>query len=130
MPKFKKHFTVSEARALLPMLRRYFQELYDLRDAIKTGAPRHEEARQASDGNGGGGDRAGAYADANIRFQQIVKDIQDRGIHVKDMNAGLVDFPHLREGKEVFLCWQLGEDTISYWHGIQDGYQGRRLLES
>jgi hypothetical protein len=130
MPRFKKHFTLAEARAQLPQLKRRFQELYDLRDAIKAGAPRHAAARESDEGNGGGGEGAGAYMETNIRFQQIIRAIQESGIQVKDLDRGLVDFPHLRDGQEVFLCWQLGEDTISYWHEIEAGYAGRRLLES
>lgn len=130
MPRFTKHFTVTEARAEIPALKRSFQELHDLRDAIKVGAPRHDEARKAGEGNGGGGEDAGAYMVANVRFQEIVRQISDRGIQVKDLERGLVDFPHLRDGQEVFLCWHLGEETISYWHEIEAGYAGRKLLES
>lgn len=129
MPMFDRHFTLAEARALLPELKRSFQELHDLRDAIRVGAPRHEGARQAADGNGGGGERAVSYIQASARFQQIIRDLQERGIQIKDINSGLVDFPHLRDGKEVFLCWQVGEDTISYWHEIEAGFAGRKLLE-
>lgn len=128
--KFPIHFTLAEARAALPELKRQFQMLYDLRDAIRVGAARHEESRKAHEGNGGGGHDAGAYMDANIRFQEIVQEITQRGIQLKDLDRGLVDFPHIREGQEVFLCWQLGEDTISYWHEIETGFAGRKLLES
>jgi len=130
MPLFRKHFTVAEARAEIPELKRNFQELHDLRDAIKVGAPRHDKARKAGEGNGGGGADAGAYMVANVRFQEIVRQISDRGIQVKDLKKGLVDFPHLRDENEVFLCWHLGEETISYWHEIEAGYAGRKLLES
>jgi len=129
MPQFDRHFTLAEARALLPELKRWFQELHDLRDAIRVGAARHQGAREAADGNGGGGERAVPYIAANTRFQQIIREIGDRGIQLKDINSGLVDFPHLRDGKEVFLCWKIGEDTISFWHEIETGYSGRKLLE-
>ena len=65
---------------------------------------------------------------ANVRFQEILRDLAEAGIEVKDVGRGLVDFPHLREGQEVFLCWELGEETVSYWHEIEAGYAGRKLL--
>ena len=130
MTQFQIHFTVNEARGLLPDLKRKFQELHDLRDAIKVGAPRHEEARQKSEGNGGGGEQAVPYLEANVRFQEILREIAESGIQVKDVHRGLVDFPHMMDGKEVFLCWQLGEETLSFWHEIEAGFAGRRLLAS
>ena len=130
MPQFLKHFSLPEARAKIPALKRTFQELHDLRDAIKVAASRHDKARERSNGNGGGGDRAVDYMEAVIRFQEIVSGLKDEGIQIKDFGRGLVDFPHLREGREVFLCWQLGEDTISYWHDIEAGFAGRQLLDS
>ena len=130
MHHFRKHFTLAEARAQLADLKRAFQELHDLRDAIKVGSERHTESRKASDGNGGGGKDAGSYMAANVRFQEIMRDLTERGIQIKDLERGLVDFPHIRDGQEVFLCWELGEDTISYWHELEAGYAGRQLLES
>lgn len=115
---------------MLGSLRRQFQELHDLRDAIRVTAARHEEARKARRGNGGGTAGSGDYAEANARFQAILHEIAEAGIQVKDIDRGLVDFPHLRGDREVFLCWQLGEETISYWHEIESGFAGRQLLES
>lgn len=115
---------------MLTRLRRQFQELHDLRDAIRATATRHDEARNARRGNGGGTAGSGDYALANARFQAILHEIAEAGIQIKDVDRGLVDFPHLRDDREVFLCWQLGEDTISYWHEIETGFAGRQLLES
>ena len=130
MPHFDKHFTPAQARALLPDLRRAFQELHDLRDAIKVGAARHDQSREQSDGNGGGGDQAVLYMEANVRFQEILNDLSERGIQIKDVGRGLVDFPCIQDDQEVFLCWELGEETISYWHEIEAGFAGRQLLAS
>lgn len=126
---FKVHFTLQEARARLSRLRRAFQELHDLADSIKAISPRHTAARSAADGNGGSATGSGSYMEANQRFQAILAELEEEGIQVKDVQRGLVDFPHLRDGREVLLCWQLGEDTISYWHEIETGFAGRRLLE-
>lgn len=121
---------MQEARALLPRLRRQFQELHDLRDALKVAAPRHESSRAHADDNGGGGQGAVSYLEASGQFQRRVRELVDLGIQVKDLDRGLVDFPHLRDGQEVFLCWELGDDTISYWHELDAGFEGRKLLPS
>jgi hypothetical protein len=47
---------------------------------------------------------------------------------VKDLDAGLVDFPSVRDGEDVLLCWQLGEDVVAFWHRYEDGYAGRRPI--
>ncbi len=59
-----------------------------------------------------------------------MRELSEAGIQVKDLEAGLVDFPHLRQGEEVFLCWKLGEETIGYWHELESGFAGRKLLPS
>lgn len=128
--KFSKHFTLPEARALLPSLRRRFQELHDLQDVLRVAAPRHEPARKVKDGNGGGTPGAVSYLQASGRFQQILREFAELGLQVKDLEAGLVDFPHIKDGQEVFLCWKLGEETIDYWHELETGFAGRKMLAS
>ena len=59
---------------------------------------------------------------------RCIEAVHGLGVLVKDVDAGLVDFPALREGEEVLLCWHLGEDEIGYWHGLEDGFAGRRPL--
>lgn len=130
MPQFDKHFTLAEARRLLPRLRRLLQELHDLRAALQVTAPRHEAARHQSDGNGGGTPGAVSYLEASGRFQRILREFSEWGVQIKDVDSGLIDFPHFLDGEEVFLCWRLGEDTISYWHPIESGFAGRTLLPS
>lgn len=60
---------------------------------------------------------------------EIVNRIQETGVLVKDLDVGLVDFPSLLEGEEVYLCWKLGEDHIAYWHGVDEGFAGRKLID-
>jgi hypothetical protein len=57
-----------------------------------------------------------------------VEALQELGVAVKDLDRGLVDFPALRDGEEVLLCWQLGEEKVGYWHGVDEGFAGRREL--
>lgn len=60
----------------------------------------------------------------------IVRGLESRGILVKGLEQGLVDFPHIRKnGEEVYLCWMIGEDDIKYWHSVADGFSGRRSVD-
>jgi hypothetical protein len=63
------------------------------------------------------------------RMSDEIRSLAEQGIEVKDLNQGLIDFPHLREGHVVYLCWRLGEDQIRYWHEIEAGLAGRQYLE-
>ncbi len=63
-----------------------------------------------------------------LQLNTQLRRIQEIGVQIKDFDRGLVDFPHLREGREVFLCWELDEDDITFWHDIDDGYAGREHL--
>ena len=63
------------------------------------------------------------------QLNQTVDEIQQTGCLVKDVDTGLVDFPSLRGGEKVYLCWKLGEERIGYWHGIEEGFAGRKPLD-
>jgi hypothetical protein len=60
---------------------------------------------------------------------ETIKRIQETGCVVKDLDIGLIDFPSMRGGEEVYLCWKLGEERIGFWHGIDEGFTGRKPLE-
>ena len=64
------------------------------------------------------------------RFQALVEAICDEGCFLKDLDSGLVDFPTLWEGREVYLCWKLGEPEVEHWHEIEAGFAGRRSLKA
>ena len=63
------------------------------------------------------------------QLTQTIEEIQQTGCLIKDLEMGLVDFPSLRGGKEIYLCWKLGEERIGYWHGIEEGFAGRKPLD-
>jgi hypothetical protein len=63
------------------------------------------------------------------QLKEILDKIQDSGCLVKDLDIGLVDFPTLFRGQEVYLCWKLGESGIQYWHGVEEGYRGRKPID-
>ena len=88
------------------------------------GAPR---ARRPRPGNGGG--HAGkAVGDAFLELQAAVAALDEREIVLRDLERGLVDFPALRDGREVYLCWVDGEADIGFWHELDAGYRGRQAL--
>ena len=128
---FSKHFTVAEARAALPDLRRRLLRV----QALLAEARRAQEAEGMAAtivlrGNGKGPILTGA-GQFQAQAQRMVEEIAAEGIQIKDLEQGLVDFPHFLNGDpahEVFLCWHLGEDTITTWHEIEAGYAGRRSL--
>jgi hypothetical protein len=66
---------------------------------------------------------------AKEKVTQAINEIHETGCVVKDLDEGLVDFPTLRDGQEVYLCWKLGEEHIGYWHGLTEGFAGRKPLE-
>ena len=63
-----------------------------------------------------------------LAIHEGIRDITSRGIQIKDLDRGLVDFPHVREGREMFLCWEFEDDDIEFWHEIDSGYAGRERL--
>ncbi len=127
MPGHQKHFSVEEARALLPTLRRLFQEAQHAQRELA----RREDAlakRLSQTGGDVGGAETGAMMRWLLRLTVCLRHITDTGIVLKDMERGLVDFPHIRNGREVFLCWELDEEDIEFWHDTDTGYAGRERL--
>jgi hypothetical protein len=63
------------------------------------------------------------------RLKTAIEQVQEFGCVVKDLDMGLVDFPTLFRGVEVYLCWKLGEPRIEYWHGMEEGFRGRKPID-
>jgi hypothetical protein len=63
------------------------------------------------------------------RMKSAMEELQEMGCLIKDLDMGLVDFPTLLRGEEVYLCWKLGEADISFWHGVHEGIAGRRAID-
>lgn len=124
---FERHFTVEEAEAMLDEIKDILSEIRRLRISLDMQLADLEKLIQTADRNGGG-KAAGPYLDDVLRLSSAISRISSRGVFIKDLELGLVDFPHIRDGEEVFLCWRLGEDSIGYWHNIDAGFKGRRPL--
>jgi len=112
---------------MLPAVEPLLRELREARDAL-TDAEAHAVLADASGGNGGGAEGR-QVGEAFLRVRNMLGELTGRGIVVRDIDRGLIDFPAIIDGREVYLCWRLGEDGIDFWHGIDDGFAGRRPLD-
>lgn len=127
MRQFAKHFTLEEARAMLPSLRRIFADAHRRRDRMmKADANLGQKALQLG-ADLGGPDVNSMLMDA-VQMNRQIREILRLGVQIKDFDRGLIDFPHLKNGREVFLCWEIEEDDIEFWHDLDAGYSGRERL--
>jgi hypothetical protein len=121
-------FTLAEAEALLPMLRTLLADIGEAWDRVRQLNPEVQKARDASAFDGF--TKAGVdYVEAISHLIFLIHQIKDLGVLLKDAEKGLCDFPYMRQGRVVYLCWQLGEDRIGYWHDIESGFAGREPLD-
>jgi hypothetical protein len=123
---FDKHYTRAQARQLLPQITEWLRQLQDLNESINK-----RENRMSGAINGGadlGGETVTSWIKELADYQELMHEFQSRRIQVKDLDRGLIDFPAIIGGKEVFLCWELGEEDIEYWHDLDSGYIGREPL--
>jgi hypothetical protein len=129
-----RYFTPDEANAALERVRPLAEKMVEHRRAMLAAQAREEELGARVAGNGGGIEpgepaRAEAAVEEQARaIAQLVDEIHALGAQVKDIDTGLLDFPWLRDGEEVLLCWRVGEKDIRYWHGLEDGFAGRQPL--
>jgi hypothetical protein len=129
------YFTPDEVEVLIPRLAELMGPLVDLhREVLRLRADLAGEQRRIMLSGGGILDRD-AWRDRSRRVEELTRDIQ-QGIGAimalggvpKDLAIGLVDFPHLMDGREVNLCWRLGETGVGFWHGLDEGFAGRKPL--
>jgi hypothetical protein len=123
---FSKHYSLDEARALLPRVRQWLEELDQHQERLKTLDQRVGQLVAA--GNDAGGPSVNQLARTLADCKEVLQHFRSREIQIKDLNRGLIDFPSLRDGREIFLCWEKDEDDIEYWHDLESGYAGRERL--
>ena len=130
----RRHFTAEEANALLEQVRPVAEGLVAHRRAFSEAAARRARLATHVAGNGGDLDPGEVREDAERMEQEAeavaaaVDELSRLGVLVKDLDHGLVDFPALRHGEEVLLCWQVGEPEVAHWHGVEEGFAGRKPL--
>ena len=131
----KRLFTPSEANSALDQVRPVAERLVAIRTRMRELVDAQGKLVTAIGGNGGG------YAASDLNNAQTelgelaeratacVGELDELGVVVKDLDLGLLDFPAVRRGEEVELCWQVGEDAVEYWHPLEAGYRGRKPID-
>lgn len=131
-----RHFTLQQAEKLLPELRVLMQQAVVLKAEFQQAETKLRAASQRISMLGGSqvdrgllvGEKARRDT-AAARLKETVDHIHERGCQVKDLDMGLLDFPSLYRGEVVLLCWKLGEDRIGFWHGMDEGFRGRKPID-
>jgi hypothetical protein len=130
-----KYFTVGEANALLPTLRPILERIAEKRRELQAKREALAAFRRQAAGNGhhlASPDFLALRKEAEFigeEMQAEIQNVHDLGCLLKDLDPLLVDFPALRAGREVLLCWKADEDRVSFWHGTEEGFGGRKPLE-
>jgi hypothetical protein len=131
-----RYFTLEEANAALEELRPIAEEMVAKRRELVEAQGRRA-ALGAQVVTNGGDLTPSDFAEADDELEgaaselaRCVERIQAAGVLVKDLDQGLLDFPALREGEEILLCWRVGEPDIEYWHGLEEGFAGRKPVDN
>ena len=124
--QFENHYTRDEARGLLPQIRQWLGRLAQLHADLQ----KFEErlGGMMSSGADLGGELVNTWTRTLADLEDVFLEFQRREIQVKDVERGLLDFPAIIGGKEVFLCWEKDEEDIEFWHDLDAGYAGRERL--
>jgi len=124
--KHTRHYTLEEANAALGWVEETIATLRTAREGLSD-----EEAREALAEAGpqnGGGTAGRVVSEAFLQLRDALARLQDAEVVLRDLDRGLVDFPAIRDDREVYLCWLEGEDEIGYWHDLEAGFAGREPL--
>ncbi len=120
----EKLYTVQEANALLPYLA---PTLVELREKFEAAQSARESVARAAAGNGWSAKRE-RWSVTIARVEELMERLAEWGIELRDIATGLVDFPAILHGEEVYLCWRLGEPEVAYYHTRTEGFGGRRRV--
>ena len=124
--EFQQHYTREEARELLPQLRQWLDQLHDLQQKLE---PREEQLNLLLQrGQDAGGSIVNAWVKTVADMRDLLKEFERREIQIKDIERGLIDFPAIIGGREVFLCWEKDEADVEFWHDLDTGYAGREKI--
>src|SRR4051794_14518752 len=132
-----RHFTLSEAKALLPAVGRMIRDSVQAKARYdEAEAYLHELGQRIMMRGGMSVDTAAAESwkaqrDANANtLKTTLARIEELGVQVKDLDIGLVDFPTLYRGEQVYICWRMDEEDIEFWHGVHEGFAGRKEIDA
>ena len=122
-----KYFSVEEANEIIPQLLVDVPRLQKLMNDLSHKYPDVSKARKKAQFNGGSVE-GGDYINCVFNINYLTEELESKGCILKGIQSGLVDFLSLRDGKEVYLCWQIPEKKIQYWHSLQSGFSGRQRI--
>ena len=125
LDRFGKYFSLDEAAAILPEIRVQLESIRRIRSTISDLAAELEGAVR---GNGDTQSSQPRFVQLVKELEGLVGEVQDSGVILRDPDTGLIDFPSIRDGGEIFLCYRLGEDKIEFWHDLEEGFPGRKPL--
>ena len=132
----QRTFTLPEAQVLLPVLRSLLKQAIDGKKLIEKVDAEFQELAQRIFLSGGLLVNIGSAAarraerDKTVqRIKDVVAEIDATGVQVKDLDMGLLDFPCVVDGQTILLCWKVGEEKITHWHGVDEGYAGRKPID-
>jgi hypothetical protein len=119
-----RHYSLEEATALLPRVAELLATMRDARDRLGD-----SDARAAlAEASNGGGEPGKVVSGGFLELRESMLELREREIVLRDLDRGLIDFPSLRDGREIYLCWEEGEPEIGFWHEPEAGFAGRRPL--
>lgn len=122
----RKHFTLAEANRSLPLVRRIVADIVRVHEELgRTNA----SCQSASPGRELQAMQSQLAAQYD-RLQQFIDELHDLGVELKDYQMGLIDFVARHQGRDVYLCWRLGEEQVAYWHEMQAGFAGRQPVST
>jgi hypothetical protein len=123
----ERHYTLAEASELLPRVAELVARMRSARDRL--GDREAREALSEAGPTNGGGNPGRTVSEAFVELRESMAELQSLEVVLRDLERGLLDFPSLRDGQEVYLCWQEGEDAIEFWHEPEAGFAGRRPID-
>ena len=123
----KKLFTLDEANAFVPQLLDLVPRIQKLSVSLNNDFPDIKNARDKAKWNGGS-EQGVDYLNAVVKYNDLMEKVEAVGCEVKGIREGLIDFPSLREGREVYLCWRMPEKEILFWHDLNTGFSGRKPI--
>ncbi len=126
-----KLFSPEKANALIPVLAPLIEELWGKRRELAIKLLENDPALRAS--RQAGAERARSprrFTELKAEIVRLINRIESHGCVVKDLDLGLLDFPAVREGRPIYLCWKAGEAHIMHWHGTDESFADRKPLEA
>jgi len=124
--QFTKHYSIEEARALLPEVRVWLDGLDKYAERLKV--LDKKVGALLDEGRDAGGKPVNDLIKTLAACRDVLLEFHRREIQVKDLKRGLIDFPSYRDGREIFLCWERDEEDIEFWHDLETGFAGRERL--